>query len=262
MNRTVTHKTLTFKHLVYNYRGVLFNIAFFIYILTVQIPLVKAVSGVMEHGKINLLVGLLLILVTFAELVGIHLKLPVLNSRIGKGEIKRFALFFIIWVFHIIVNMSLVIFGLKAVGIFFDSEHMAWLAMVFAVFVVLKEIYLLMYFWAKPRLKKELSEKKLMTRELIGDVLIFCWSAVAFTVTWVYGASSGLVQPGSILVIVLQLVGAILIFLMMFLPLRLLQFYEEWSIPRTRRQKLWSWLSLVLNILAALLILILNLPRW
>ncbi|MBD3287150.1 hypothetical protein GF359_10750 [candidate division WOR-3 bacterium] len=255
-------KPVTFRYLLYNYRGVLFNVLFFVYILTAKIPLVKTVAGVMELNQTNIVVGLILIVVTFAELVGIHLKLPVLNSRIGKGEIKRFALFFVIWVFHIVVNMSLVIFGLKAAGIFFENERLSWLPVVFAVFVVLKEIYLLMYFWARPRIKRKVPEARLVIRELTGDALIFCWSAVAFTVTWVYGASAGLVQPGNVLVIILQLVGAMLIFLMMFLPLRLLQFYEEWTTPRTKSQKLWTWLSLSASILAAILILILNLPRW
>jgi len=241
---------------------VVFNAVFFIYIFTAQWPLLRAVVRAMEGNQTNIGVGIILILVSFAELVGIHLKLPVVNLRIGKRKIRRFGLFFIIWVFHIVINMSLVLYGLKATGIFFDSDRLGWIAMAAAFFVVIKELYLLIYFQFKPRIKKQVTEHQLQVREFWGDALIFCWSAVAFTVTWVYAATSMPIWGNSIGFIIAQLFGVCFIFLMMFLPLRLLQFYEEWSLPRTKRQKAYSWLSLAANVAGAMIMLLINSPRW
>jgi hypothetical protein len=243
-------------------RGVVFNAVFFIYIFTLQWPLLNAVARVMEQGQTAPLLGLVLIVVTFAELVGIHLKLPVLNHRIGKRKIKHFWLFFIIWVFHIVVNMMLVLFGMSAFGLSPSSERLAWIPIGFAFFVVIKELYLLFYFAFKPRIKNLAEPHKLALRELCGDALIFVWSAVAFTVTWVYAAVQTPILRGNIVYVIAQLAGAAFLFLMMFLPLRLLQFYEDWSLPRTRGQKLWGWLTLLANVTAAMGVMVFNIPRW
>lgn len=243
-------------------RALVFNGLFFIYMFTGQIPLVNAVARIMEEGQRNLIVGFILIAVTFAEVVGIHLKLPVLNSRIGERKLKRLGWFFIIWVFHIVVNMMVTIVGLQAFGGWLGAETVTNLGVGFAFFVVIKEIYLLIYFVLRPKIKKGTDPGKHQIRELVGDVLIFTWSVIAFTTTWVYMASQGFIRPGNAGYVLIQLLGACFIFLMLFLPLRLVQFYEDWSLPRTRRQKLFSWLSFAVNVIGAMIFLYLSLPRW
>jgi hypothetical protein len=128
--------------------------------------------------------------------------------------------------------------------------------------VVIKELYLLLYFGFKPRIKNLAEPHKLAVRELCGDALIFAWSAVAFTVTWVYAAVQTPILRGNIVYVIAQLAGAAFLFLMIFLPLRLLQFYEDWSLPRTRGQKLWGWLTLLANVIAAVGVMVFNIPRW
>lgn len=243
-------------------RGIVFNLALLAYILIVQHPLLYAVIRAYERGRTNYFLGALMIFLIIAEKIGIHLKLPVLNYRLRGNKTRHWWAIFIIWVFHIIINTMLLINAYTFFGWDLGAENAHWALLIGPFAVVIAELYILIYFFLKPRVKKVDNPCKLMIREFTGDAIIFVWSAVTFTTTWVYLTSQPFIGSGSFWFVLIQLLGVALIFLMMFLPLRLLYLYEEWSQPVTRKRRLWLWLTFAANVAGAMVVVYLNANLW
>lgn len=247
------------KNILINYRFAIFNALFVLYILFAQKPLLKQIYQASERGKPSVLLAVVMFVALAAEVAGIHLKFSAMLRRAPK-EIKEKGrggcILFVIWVFHMVVNMFLMIFAVSALGFGPDKEPM-WLFITLAVVSVLKDLYLI--FYAFGIAKAGGSD----IGEFVGEGLIFVWGVVAYTSTWVFlSAEMGFFSSAEPALIVMELSGALFIFFMFFLPIQVVYFHEQALQPRGFKSRLGFWLGFSATVISAMLSLVFGAERW
>jgi hypothetical protein len=232
---------------------------FLAYFIWVQ-PLVLAHLSQAPEEK-NIILGLMLVGVQILELIGVWLKFPTVAARIEANRSQSWAQLGIILLVmtHIFITALLAITTIKLFGIDFDDSGLfnglAALAIFFAALI--KEGFFLAggfrLMGAKSyRLPPIPQIVPPHIVEIIGDGLLAVFSALAYTVTWEQIASGSPIGGGSISDTVVEYLGAMLLFFMVFPATRILYYTEELLTQRPRIAVLGSWALLLITMCAAI----------
>jgi len=246
------------REILFEYRSVIFSAFLLIYVLLLQRPLLGLVSEVSDLEKPNLWVAVLIIGVMVAEFIGLHLKMPAVFARIPpirkdhprKGEVAVY----LVWPFHSFVTIFLISLAIPALGLKGNFWPLVVMGIAFA-----KEMYILLYAWGVFKF----NIKPTPAGEFIGDALIFVWSMVAYTATWVY--MSGKMELGKPSIegeYFWQVYGGLLVFLMIFIPLKAPYLHEEFMLRRNRLRRWLFWGVFAANTVSAMLSFVFASGRW
>ncbi|MAT43964.1 MAG: hypothetical protein CL609_16640 [Anaerolineaceae bacterium] len=260
---------LSIKDTILEKRGLLFNLFFFVYLLTLQPIVLRRVGRVLERGQDDIWLGILIVFVSIFETAGIFWKTPAVALRLRtdtdrnqKGNIG-FGFIFLVWIFHTVISVSLMMIALNA----FDAwkvdqnqEISGWvIGLLFLI--IIKELILLFYWMdqfgsAKPaNLLSEEKQQKIFHRELIGEIALFLFGIVAFTSNWEFIAVNTPILPGNYIYILLQYLVALFLCLLFFLPIRCMFIFEEYLTLNTQREIFLFWSTILLNVVFSLTII-------
>ena len=252
-------------------RGVLFNLFFLLYMLSLQPILLREVSWVIERGRLNPILGWLMVIVSVLETIGIFLKTPAvakrldLAKRVGEAEKAGTGFVFLVWIFHTVIAVCLLMLAFQAFGVWStgSEDEISLTAALIMFGLITKEIVILLYWMIKfapepeDQRKESTAEqwRKMTRREIAGDIALFIFAAVAFTSIWEYIAINTPIETGNIFYMLLQYALAGFLCLLFYLPIRSLYIFEEFLMRSSRRDDLLFWGTVSINVIVCLTII-------
>lgn len=209
-----------------------------------------AVDGKLEdENRSAVWLGVLIILVSLLEIYAFPIKMRYIREAIReKGDDRASG--FVLWMFHTVVSIILVFVVSATFGgplmAGKESEPSTWMMVAFFV-VVIKELGLLSCLFIPGEGPPNPAYARPSLREKVVDLILIAYALVVHCVVW--GTISRMeLQWGDPVMFVVNLLAASLVFLMLFLPLRIPYWIEEMA-----RAKTWQdWLLLCASILAVL----------
>ncbi len=204
-------------------------------------------SEILYHGGTNPLLEIILILAMAGEFTAFILK-----SKYGGEFSSDGAGIFLLWMFHAVVSVIMTIIALGAFGITFQGEEVNWILAAALFGSVIKELFILMVVIAGTE-KRKPSRVKNFT----ADILFLFFYSLAYTTI-----ISNLLKPNdynnyllashySISLVILYTFIVILLFFMLYLPLRIPYFlYEKYE---SAKERILGALSILLVAATAIL---------
>jgi hypothetical protein len=226
------------------HRGVVFNTLFGFYLFFLQPVVFRSADGLIVGEKTAPAFGVILITILVLETIGLQIKLPSIDR---EGE---YGAAFGLWTFHVGVSVMLTMAAFEALGLYPSAEPSGSFVAVTMIIIMLREIYLL-FFMLGGSLKRR-SNKALWT----GDLFLLIYATIAYTTLWEtlssrssFGLSS-YIGSGEIIV---QTSAAIVLFLMLFLPMRTAFILEELDKSTTKKDKTGLFLSYTVVVAGAII---------
>lgn len=240
---------------IYQWEGIVFNLLCALAYVLLGPTLVEtaslAVDGKLEEeNRSAAWLGFLIILVSLLEIYAFPIKMRYIREAIREHGDDG-ASGFVLWMFHAVVSIILVFvvsatFGQPVIS-GQESEPSAWVMVTFFV-VVIKELGLLLCLFVPAGGSPEPAYARPNRREKVVDLILLGYAFVVHCVVW--GTISRMdLQPGEPVMFVVNLFAASLVFLMLFLPLRIPYWIEEMA----RAKTVQDWLILAGSVLAVLI---------
>ncbi len=200
-----------------------------------------AARDVMYGGKTDPLLGAIIIAAVIAEFLGIILKRKTATALSESGG------FFFLWMFHTVVTSIMVMTACKAFGA--DLENMGPAAGAAIFLNIIKELAILFILWS------ETTARISRIQSIAADACILFFYCTGFSTGWDVISST----PGSNLhqhlsnipLLILYTVQAMILFLMLYLPLRIGYFMTERM--ETNRDIFFNSLSIAAVTIAAMM---------
>jgi len=198
--------------------------------------------------------GFLLIFMQVAEFIALRWKTHLVLLRIRETTGKRVggvALFYL-WTFHCVTAVMLGRLAMQAFGLDFDKDQGWSIFLLFAI--VIKELFLLAVMLDIEGLDEDsqalvIQKQESFWKENTADIVLFFFAAITYTVFWesqAYDPGSSLASSrssiGSLLV---EGTGALFLFSILFLPLKVPWLIELWYGKEPVWEKLAGVISLV-----------------
>ncbi|PIX62632.1 hypothetical protein CO057_02690 [Candidatus Uhrbacteria bacterium CG_4_9_14_0_2_um_filter_41_50] len=226
--------------------GTVFNLAFAFYALVGQAILLVSVKSVFFNEQSNIFLGILIFAVLIAEVLGLAWKLPQVYARATKKS-EEASWVMIVWFAHMIVGMILSMLAFQAVGLDHDLNQTAFI--IIMLLSVVRELVILVIVSSSEPAKIEKPPK-----ELAADIMLLVFACVAYTAVWEAMSSdlAGLYRQNPAGEATVSLIIMTILFVMFFFPTRLSYLIEDWLFIKTKRDKFWWYVSLVLAVLAGI----------
>ncbi|MGC9357593.1 MAG: hypothetical protein ACP5GX_07000 [Anaerolineae bacterium] len=261
-------------------RGIFFYLLFIGYLVVIHPGFINRLSETSLSNPDPLL-GWVLLLLPFLELVGFWLKYPYLARHVRNYPQKRsnwtIMVMVLLPVFHLGMSAFLFIVGTQIAGLQPRGDAAWYWQLLYVVgffLVIIKElVFLLMFFlvggmeWTRDqpyppdvlllkRLRKKVQEIRLnhLIEDTVGDVLLLIFSSLGYTALWEYiGMSSPIYMRGGFWDFFFQLLGLLIYFMMIIPPLQAVYLLQDTIVRTTRVQKLWSAFQFAMTLVAAFL---------
>jgi hypothetical protein len=262
-SRSVFQNFLT---LAAGHRGIIFNLLFVLYYLTLQPVLLRRLADVDQSNQTDYLIGALIFAAMILELIGFWLKKPLIARRFMASPQSDAApasriLLALVPLAHIFLTAVMAIKALPTVGLPFHGNNI--LALVVFLLALSREGlwlgWLVQFFQNKaspdpPRRWPGISEEtQSHLSDMIGDVCLFFFGCIAYSTAWEVLASTTPIQPDESLI--LQYFGAVILFLMIYPPSRGVYSIEElftYRPPSVRHAGQISFLAVLIAALFAI----------
>ena len=236
-------------------RQFIFALWFLAYFIGVQPGIMARLSQIPEQRNIAL--GLILVGVQVLELIGVWLKYPSVDARVRTNRSKSWVQFVsgLLVMTHMLVTALLSFTALELFGVDLkDAPLWSGLAGIMFFILALGKEGLFLGWWLQlmgmqwdnlPGLPKTISP---MVAELVGDGFLAIFSALAYTVTWEQIAADSFILGTTSSQIMLEYLGAVLFFLMIFPATRAIYYVEELlsNQPLSARRQSVFWLLVTL----------------
>lgn len=247
MKETQNNQASVFFNFINSRRGIIFNLLFLFYIGIVQPLFLESVLGIIYDDQKNITLGIIILVAIVVETIGIYYKSAALSQRVVDTE--RFSGgFFMIWIMHTVVTVIMYMWALSSFGIDVtaDQPHPA----MYVIFlVVIKELVVMGFIFLIEDRKKDISFKK----EWMADLFLLFFACIAYTATWESisaGPNSSLSQY-SYGEAAVQSFAAALLFIIFFIPIRMMHVIEDWYSIRSVREMIeWTVSMLLVTITA------------
>lgn len=247
-------------------RSVLINLLFILYLLLLQ-PRVLAYLAVSEAaGQFNLWLAAAYVVTQILELVAFFLKRPLLmysavqNPRPGSPVT---ILFILMPILHLAGAAILFLLAADVAGFAPPpGETRLWPQMEFVglFFVVLIKDLLYIGWWLSPRgdpkfpasTPPESFTPGLFWRDTVGEVFYLVYSALTFTLMWDFLVMlSPLDRWGTLWDRAMELLGLSLIFMLVYFPIRSLDYFYLLHTDQPRWQRALAWVFFILILFSA-----------
>ncbi len=230
-------------------RGIVFNGFFLLYIVLIQPLILPALYGAINFEETYIVIGVLMLIAIVVETIGIYWKSKVIGSR--KSPEAEFGwLFMLVWMFHAVVSIIVYMWALETFGVEITGDGQPHWSIYGCIFIVIKELAILFIL-----ILSDTSKKKSMStaKELVADFFLLFFACIAYTSTWEavtnqpgmklseYGAGEAALYAGV----------AGLIFLIFFIPIRMVHVIEDLYSMKTGRDVIeWAISILVVTVAA------------
>ena len=232
-------------------RVIMYDVLFSLFACFVEPELLPELKKITDPGQpnSNLFIGLLLVSALVLEVPGVYLKFRVIAARMllekrGKpGEPLKHKGGTLIIILHAAIGVILMIFAFQALG--YRIHGNANLFRIFFLAALAREglIIYFMFTVRIPVVQPSLGGLK----NNIADLMVFFYGITALTSTWRNITSSDKpLDSGSIGMILLFLFFSAILFLIYYLGSNMTTFYEGMIMAKTRRQRSYRILSLLL----------------
>jgi len=237
-------------------KGAVFNLVFSFLILVVGPWYIKEVKLVKEFEDTSLVIALLLLLGVLAEPWALYIKI---RSIYASTNVKRdlTGRFIYLWMAHCVVTVLTVLTMAYAM-----PGSLKWINMPLFWLIGTKELVFLFFLLNFGIVDldengKEIKKvNKISNRKIfLADILLSVYAFLAFGVTWQSVGATGFLQgtmnelADSVL---FRLFTYTFMFFMLYYPIRLAQFIEEWLSNRTKQQKRYYYLSLLVTMISCI----------
>ncbi len=246
---------------LYRLRNILFGLLFSAYVRFLHPWLLGLLANARESGQTYVLLGLVIFTLQAFELMGVWLKLPVVQARaarwpndsalakFGVGAAQIAHLFMALMVF----NNSLPFFGMDRLCFDYDT-HFApcFLSTLGFLIIVVKELIVQVFFLAPktPTRPIDPDAPLIKIRETIGEGFLLLFGMVAFTLSW-HGIVDVL-DPADAADKVVTLIGSLVLFMAIYPPSRLVFVAEAWLVKQPLFSRLVNLAFFLITLLAAL----------
>lgn len=202
-------------------------------------------SDIIHRGGTNPLLGVILLAAIAGELTAF-----VFKSRHGVHPVDDNGGVFVLWIFHTVVSVIMTIVALGAFGINFDSSRYQWILAAALFGTVIKELFILFIMMGEV-----VTENRSKTKNFIADILFLIFYSLAYTT--VIGnilkpqdySNYLLASYYSMSLMIMYTFVVLLLFFMLYLPLRIPYFLYEGS--SDIKEKFMGVLSILLVTAAA-----------
>ena len=211
--------------------GYLFFLNEFLYDWFFYDPVQEISSDIIHHGATNPLLGIILLLAVAGELYAFILK-----ARYSEVNAREASGVFLLWMFHTVVSVIMTIIAMGAFGITFESENGVGILAAVLFGSVIKELVILVIIITDSGKKKPSKSKN-----RLADLLFLLFYSLAYTTV-----IGNILRPNdynnyllashySTPLIIMNTFIVLLLFFMLYLPLRIPYFiYESYENGRDR----------------------------
>ncbi len=241
----------------YRYPGL--NLAVIAYFLWGQPVILARLSETPEQPDISL--GVALLAIQLLETVGVGLKFPAVAGEVqanpGGPAVGQFILAAAVLVHMGFVTPMLSLAILNAFGCDLRGEPPLLLGLGMIVYIIgmaMKDLLLahaLLQGGPHTRLLFRVASYAPKESECIADLLLTAFSALAYTVAWEFVILMDSTPPISVPEKVLEYLGAVLLFCMVFPATRPIYIAQEWLVRRTRQARIRAALRFLLFMVVA-----------
>lgn len=238
-------------------KGAVFNLLFSFLVIVVGPYYIHAIELVKAYEQTNALIAFLLLVFIIAEPFALYFKI---NSIYAAEHVKRdFTIrYVLLWVAHIFITIMTV-----TVMAFAMPDPIKWLNIPFFWIVGIKE-FLFLFFLLNRQVSDEPDKKgnapqplkKVSERSVfLSDVILSVFAFLVYGITWQSVGASGFL--GGMMndladSILFRLFTYLFMFTLIYYPIRLGHFIEEWLTNRSKQQKRNYYLSLLLTMTACI----------
>jgi len=232
-------------------KGAVFNLVFSFLILAVGPWYIQELKKVKEFGDTNFMIAFLLLLAFIAEPWALYIKI---KSVYANADVRRdlTGRFVYLWMAHCVVTVLTTLTMAYAM-----PGPMKWINMPVFWIIGARELVFLFFLLGLGIVTydeegKETKPRKKFTDKQVfwADAALSVYAFLAFGVTWQSVGATGFLQgtmnelADSVL---FRLFTYTFMFFMLYYPIRLGQFIEEWLVVRTKEQKRNYRLSLLIT---------------
>ncbi len=270
------------------YRFIWLNLLLAVYLWVLQPPVFQRLSTAVERGRPDVFMGVVLLCIQVVELAGLLLKRPMSayfariypdnDAAAARRENSKVFSIIFVPIFHLIGAVFLTIIALDVMcsGNGMGSGTASWLFVLIFFVVIIKEAFVVTMLIGvgtgasvekgngrEPtdifeRLSQWLSAKRIdaigfkdALKDLVGDLLLLVFSALAYTALWdVFSASSPLRHHG--IERLWEYLGISIFFLAAYFTTRSVYLMEELSMQQSQKARIFSWISFLLVWLSSL----------
>lgn len=222
------------------------NILFAVYALFLNERILLWSEDLINKQKENWQLGLLCILAFLVELPAMWIAMKDLRQREPQIKLSD-TLVFVVWVFHTVIGVMLAINILTSFGINIDS-HKTIGTLVILIAMVREFGFLAVVFY-----KNDSPIKVNPKIKFLANVGLLYFTCIVYTSTWgLIATGSEPINQGNIILTLLNLVCALILFVIFYIPTRLPYFIEETSLFKNKKQQNLFVISNIIVCLAAL----------
>ncbi len=231
----------------------LFPLLFYLYAFA-GAPLVRRAFDLSLHGdKPKPLLGILLFTVLILETVGLRWKSQALKDRALPEAFARpiSGLGYAAGIMHVLLVIFLGITALDTLGVmaegYDDGAQAKWLGIAFCVLLA-KETVLMFLLAGEHRPGRSPAPWK----ETAADVFLLVFGCIAYTAFWESLIAIGEFDRSNLIVYVVETLAVGLIFLIIYLPIRVPYLMEERYLGPAQGKKARLWFAMGMGVLMGL----------
>jgi hypothetical protein len=264
-NSKTSAKMMTLLYKLLQRRGIFFYLLFIVYLLYLHPLVIGRLSGAgMENP--DPLMGWIVLLIPFAELLGFWLKYPIMlyYAREYPAKEGNWQIILIVFlpILHLGMSTFIFIVGTQTAGLQ-PAGDAAWywqLLYVAGFFVVIfKELGFLALFFSLKGVKGSFAQQyppeiRLghLFRDAAGDILLLLYSAMGYTILWEFlGKRSSFDAGAGFWGSIMQYLGILIYFVMVIPPLQAIYTLQNSITQRTKIQRIWSAVSFLIVLVIA-----------
>lgn len=242
----------------YRWEGIIFNAFCAVYFLFFASGVTNAANIAMRdpEGKVVWL-GILLAVITVLESWAFPVKMRFVNEAI-RDQADAGGKAFYLWIFHTVISIVLLFLIAGCFGVKITDEvesEMPWWLMALIFVTVVKELVLLGFLWITPEEESkptpEYTRPKL--KEWIADAILVVYACVAYSATWSTITAGMNLEHDHPVMFITNLLVAILLFLIFYLPLRIPYWVEELAQLKSAAD-VWRLVGSILIVLVPVLL--------
>jgi len=238
-------------------RSIAFDVLFCLYIFFLEPLLLPELRNYVNqpytYKRHTYWIAFILIVALLCEVPGIYLKFKSIGEKMLKMGLGKpggriwLKGGFVIYLFHAAVFLLVAISAFRALGLtMHENENLFRLLFIF--YLAAEGVITYFIFSAKI---PEGPRPHALIMSILGELCLFIFGTIAFTVTWRL-MPLGIMKASGVIEIVLTLFFSSILFLMFYLPCNLATVYDNFLTATSRRQVFYRTASLVLVVAAAL----------
>jgi hypothetical protein len=233
---------------------------FILYIVFAEKPLSSIISHAVYNNTRNIFTGVFLLFVLLMEMAGIKVKLTCIGNEVrqsnpgkaGKSLSSNFSL--LIWIFHTVIGVILVMNFLVLISGKDISEDMPVWGILILFIAVIREIIILVLLMSS-EIPGKIKKVHWIT-EPLADLCLFLFTCTAYTSTWGVLGRNMKVRGENPGITIVYFIVAMLVFILFYVPINLMYYVEQSHYRTSTLESMLFYASILFTAFCAVFLLL------